>query len=64
MGKMCHVMSIDEKVTCVGGFNLLISEWLVVSGQKNRVDLILTYSHLEFFVARRSYFASKQGLRV
>ena len=36
MGKMCHIMSIDEKVTCMGGFNLLISELLVVIGRKNR----------------------------
>ena len=26
MGNMCHIMSIGEKVTCMGGFNLLISE--------------------------------------
>ena len=43
---------------------LLISELLVASGGKNRVDLVLTYSHVGFFGAQRSDFASKQGLRV
>ena len=38
---MCHVMSIIEKVTCMGGFNVLVSEFLVVSGRKDGVDLIL-----------------------
>ena len=28
---------------------LLISELLVASGGKNRVDLVLTYSHVGFF---------------
>ena len=43
---------------------LLMSELLVASGGKNRVDLVLTYSHVGFFGAQRSDFASKQGLRV
>ena len=43
---------------------LLISELLVARGGKNRVDLVLTYSHVGFFVAQRSDFASKQGLCV
>lgn len=38
---MCHVMSIIEKVTCMGGFNVLASEFLVVSARKDGVDLIL-----------------------
>lgn len=38
---MCHVMSIIEKVTCMGGFNVLVSEFLVFSGRKDGVDLIL-----------------------
>ena len=41
IGKMCHFMSIIEKVTCMGGFNVLVSEFLVVSGRKDGVDLIL-----------------------
>ena len=27
-GKMCHVMSIDEKVTCMGWFNVLMTEFM------------------------------------
>lgn len=32
IGKMCYVMSIIEKVICMGGFNVFVSEFLVVSG--------------------------------
>ena len=28
-GKMCHVMSIDEQVTCMGWFNVLMTEFIV-----------------------------------
>ena len=28
-GKMCHVMSIDEQLTCMGWFNVLMTEFIV-----------------------------------
>ena len=32
---------------------LVISELLVASGGKNRVDLVLTYSHVRFFCSTK-----------
>ena len=52
IGKMCHVMSIDEKVTCVGWFNVLMTEFIVVSGRKDGVYLVLIYRHVVIFAAR------------
>ena len=50
--KMCHVMSIDEQVTCMGWFNVFTTEFIVFSARKDRVDLVLIYPHVAFFVAR------------
>ena len=30
-GKMCYIMSIDEQVTCMGWFNVPMTEFIVVS---------------------------------
>ena len=46
------------------------AKFIVVSGRKDGVDLVLIYRYVVIFVARsiwirkRSYFASKQGLPV
>ena len=45
--KMCQVMSIDEQVTC-----MLMTEFIVVSGCKDGVDLVLLYRHVVTFVAQ------------
>ena len=45
--KMCHVMSLDEQVTC-----MLMTEFIVVSGCKDGVDLVLIYRYVVIFVAR------------
>ena len=45
--KMCHVMGIDEYVTC-----MLMTEFIVVSGCKDGVDLVLIYRHVVTFVAQ------------
>ena len=44
---MCHVMSLDEQVTC-----MLMTEFIVVSGCKDGVDLVLIYRYVVIFVAR------------
>ena len=44
---MCHVMSLDEQVTC-----MLMTEFIVVSGCKHGVDLVLIYRHVVTFVAQ------------
>ena len=51
IGKMFHVMSINEQVTCVGWFNVLMTEFIVVSGHKDGVYLVLIYRHVVIFVA-------------
>ena len=77
-GKMCHVMRIDEQVTCMGWFNLLMTEFIVAcvagyyffpihipfstsatqakfivaSGRKDGVDLVLIYRYVVIFLAR------------
>ena len=53
-GKMCHVMimSIGEQVTCMGWFNVLMTEFIVVSGRKDGVDLVLIYRYVVIFIAR------------
>ena len=45
--KMCHVVSLDEQVTC-----MLMTEFIVVSGCKDGVDLVLIYRYVVIFVAR------------
>ena len=45
--KLCHVMSLDEQVTC-----MLMTEFIVVSGCKDGVDLVLIYRYVVIFVAR------------
>ena len=45
--KMCHVMSIDEQITC-----MLMTEFIVVSGCKDGVDLVLIYRHVVTLVAQ------------
>ena len=45
--KMCHVMSLDEQVTC-----MLMTEFIVVSDCKHGVDLVLIYRHVVTFVAQ------------
>ena len=45
--KMCHVMSLDEQVTC-----MLMTEFIVVSGCKDGVDLVLIYRYVVIFIAR------------
>ena len=45
--KMCHVMSLDEQVTC-----MLMTEFIVVSGCKDGVDLVLIYRHVVTFVVQ------------
>ena len=52
IGKMCHVMSIDEQLTCMGWFIVLMTEFIVVSGRKDGVDLVLIYRYVVIFVAR------------
>ena len=47
--KMCHVMSIDEQVTCTC---MLMTEFIVVSGCKDGVDLVLIYCHVVTFIAQ------------
>ena len=42
-------MSTDEKVTCTGWFKVLMTEFIVVSGRKDRVDLVLIYRHVGIF---------------
>ena len=44
---MCHVMSLDEQVTC-----MLMTEFIVVSGCKDGVDLVLIYRHVVTFVVQ------------
>ena len=60
-------MSIDEYVTCTGWFKVLMTEFKVVSGRKDGVDLVMIYRHVViFFVAwfgqEKRYFALKQDL--
>ena len=45
--KMCHVMSLDEQVTC-----MLMIEFIVVNGCKDGGDLVLIYRHVVTFVAQ------------
>ena len=53
IGKMCHVMSIDEyRLHVWEWFNVLMTEFIVVSGRKDRVDLAMIYRHVVIFVAR------------
>ena len=42
-------MSIDEYVTCTGWFKVLMTEFIVVSGRKDGVDLVLIYCHVVIF---------------
>ena len=42
-------MSIDEYVTCTGWFKVLMTEFIVVSGRKDGVDLVLIYRHVVIF---------------
>ena len=45
--KMCHVMSLDEQVTCMP-----MTEFIVVSGCKDGVDLVLIYRLVVTFVVQ------------
>ena len=45
---MCHVMSLDEPVTC-----MLMTEFIVVSGRKDGVDLVLIYRYVVISVIAR-----------
>ena len=45
--KMCHVMSLDEQVTCMP-----MTEFIVVSGCKDGVDLVLMYRLVVTFVVQ------------
>ena len=58
---MCHVMSIDEQVTCVGWFNVLMTEFIDVSGRKDVVYLYLSLSYL--YLSSYSYFRSTIWIR-
>ena len=37
----------------MGWFNVLMTEFIVVSGHKDGVDLVLIYRHVVIFVARK-----------
>ena len=39
----------------MGWFNVLMTEFIVVSGRKDGVDLVLIYRHVVIFVARFGY---------
>ena len=52
----------------MGWFNVLMTEFIVVSGRKDRVDLNCfdlspcSYFRSTIWIRKRNYFSSKQGL--
>ena len=51
----------------MGWFNVLMTEFIVVSGRKDGVDLVLIYRPCSYFrstiwIRKRRYFASKQSV--
>ena len=48
----CVMLCTDKEGTCVGWFNVLMTEFIVVCGHRDGVYLVLICRHVVIFVAR------------